>query len=648
MSSLLHDSVMMCARFVHPAGSEQRERLRGNERQRNRVNGSQPWWQRECVEHTKNPVRYADGSANTIRMTGTAYPGTAGLTVSCGTANGNNDVSSRIESLVHSGKSISLAAYPNLATSGFVNVASAQPGISWTLIGNSNDPETGNWGTFKQDTDGSGTWDLVQGRSANKANEITNINNTTGPAWVTPSYDKAGNMIGIPNPATIVNGTYDAWNRLITVSDASTSVTSDYDGRGFRITRTSGGVVRHYYYTPGWQCVEERTDALTSPERQFVWGLRYIDDLIIRDRSIANNGSINERRYAMQDGNWNTVAICDITGFVGERYAYSAYGTPVFMTGAGTVQASSPIGFETLYAGYRWDSAAPQMYHVRNRFLLPMMGTWSQRDPLGYVDGMALSSMRGAINGIDPYGTDDQMLNYAPSIHNLVKPQPYPYANCPEKKRAQIAIKGLQYSCSCGWIDWGHAGCPNNQPSAGLKDFLQVWERIKSFASQPGGKKGYVCYGASHSKFGIGIEISICYYVKTGLSDSESRCAAWGIFKEVQEAFEQHQASLPYFNQSGFSPEDLSSDLLLFLRATNPDLTNDRIRTICGVIEDIKDNLQLCSETDWGTRNRKWDRASYCNAPAEICEEGTKTMPKELSLPDCNPSGRNVNWGKVN
>jgi hypothetical protein len=61
----------------------------------------------------------------------------------------------------------------------------------------------------------------------------------------------------------------------------------------------------------------------------------------LRDRSTANNGVINERRYAMQDGNWNTIAICDITGFVGERYAYSAYGTPVFMTGAGVVQTSS-------------------------------------------------------------------------------------------------------------------------------------------------------------------------------------------------------------------------------------------------------------------------------------------------------------------
>jgi RHS repeat-associated protein len=60
------------------------------------------------------------------------------------------------------------------------------------------------------------------------------------------------------------------------------------------------------------------------------------------------------------------------------------------MTGAGVVQSASAIGFETLYAGYRWDNPAPQMYYVRNRFLLPQVGTWNKRDPLGYVGGMAL------------------------------------------------------------------------------------------------------------------------------------------------------------------------------------------------------------------------------------------------------------------
>lgn len=60
------------------------------------------------------------------------------------------------------------------------------------------------------------------------------------------------------------------------------------------------------------------------------------------------------------------------------------------MTGAGAVQSASTVGFETLYAGYRYDGTMPQMYYVRNRFLLPMIGTWNKRDPLGYVDGTNL------------------------------------------------------------------------------------------------------------------------------------------------------------------------------------------------------------------------------------------------------------------
>ena len=205
-----------------------------------------------------------------------------------------------------------------------------------------------------------------------------------------------------------------------------------YDARGYRIrkdTYTSGTLTeaRHYYYTPGWQCVEERIDAGTTAERQFVWGLRYIDDLILRDRSTANNGTINERRYAMQDGNWNTIALCDITGSVGERYAYSAYGSPVFMNGTGVVQTSSAIGFETLYAGYRWDGATPQMYYVRNRFLMPMVGTWNKRDPLGYVDGMGLYQCYATLNTVDPSGlewidtgVDDETGNRIYKVSRLV------------------------------------------------------------------------------------------------------------------------------------------------------------------------------------------------------------------------------------
>ena len=124
-----------------------------------------------------------------------------------------------------------------------------------------------------------------------------------------------------------------------------------------------------------------------------------------------------------------TIAICDTTGSVGERYAYSAYGAPVFMTGAGTVQSSSPIGFETLYAGYRWDNPTPQMYYVRNRFLLPQVGTWNRRDPLAYVDGMNIMqySLSRPTGVTDSFGLFDEP---APLLFPRRIPRPMSCIGC--------------------------------------------------------------------------------------------------------------------------------------------------------------------------------------------------------------------------
>ena len=60
---------------------------------------------------------------------------------------------------------------------------------------------TGNWSGFKEDTDGDSTWDLDQSRTSNAVNEITDITETSGPAWVTPAYNRAGNMTTVPKPA---------------------------------------------------------------------------------------------------------------------------------------------------------------------------------------------------------------------------------------------------------------------------------------------------------------------------------------------------------------------------------------------------------------------------------------------------------------
>ncbi len=66
---------------------------------------------------------------------------------------------------------------------------------------------------------------------------------------------------------------------------------------------------RHFYYTSAWQVLEERVDSSASPTRQFVWGLRYIDDCVLRDRDTSGSGMLDERLYALQDGNWNVTSV---------------------------------------------------------------------------------------------------------------------------------------------------------------------------------------------------------------------------------------------------------------------------------------------------------------------------------------------------
>jgi RHS repeat-associated protein len=254
----------------------------------------------------------------------------------------------------------------------------------WTLDG------LGNWPNYV--TKASGTTNLNQSRTVTAANAISGISATVGSTWATPAYDLAGNMTTIPEPASPTLGytaTYDAWNRLVQLVDATSSQTvqqNQYDGRNFRtmILNYSGGTLsetRHSYFTDDWRCVEERVGTATTADRQFVWGGRYIDDLVLRDRG-------SERLYALQDGNWNVTAIANSSGAIQERYVYAGYGTPLFLNSSFGFLSSSGYAWETLFGGYRFDTSSG-ISQVRNRTYHPTLGTWCQRDPVGYAAGDA-------------------------------------------------------------------------------------------------------------------------------------------------------------------------------------------------------------------------------------------------------------------
>ena len=278
----------------------------------------------------------------------------------------------------------------------------------------------GNWSCFKQDDDGGGTFDLDQTRTANPVNEITNISATVGPTWTTPQYDPAGNTTSFPKPADPTESftaVYDAWNRMVKVIDNETDhVVQEnvYDGRNFRVIKKTydAGVLdetRHIYYTSSWRAIEERlgTDPDSAdPAQQYAWGIRYIDDLVLRDRDTSEppDGVLNERLHALQDPNWNVTTIIDDSGHVQERYEYQAYGGNTFLTSSFEGLASSAFDVDRLFSGYVYD-AVSLLSFARMRYYLPIMGAWTSIDSL-YYDSFNLYqyAMSNSINNRDAVG----------------------------------------------------------------------------------------------------------------------------------------------------------------------------------------------------------------------------------------------------
>ena len=238
---------------------------------------------------------------------------------------------------------------------------------------------------------------------------------------------------------------------------------------------------------------------------------------------------------------------------------YMPYGEPLWSVGSG----SSAYGF----TGEDWNTTI-QLVFLRARYMQPGLGMFLSRDPWS-GDDLRPGSMNGwnyvecrPVNSIDPSGRI-----------------PTPNFGSGEGQ--------YEYSCNCGWIDWNHA-------SPGLaKDIIG---KVRSAQGRrngptPGTFIIPVRQGDMFGNITGNIEVSTNLWHKSLIYD-----VSLGIYMELQELLEWYQSGvapipyLPLINISGFSQEDLMSDLLGFKIAYQADNENPHpdpkgnVRRICDVV----------------------------------------------------------------
>jgi len=121
-----------------------------------------------------------------------------------------------------------------------------------------------------------------------------------------------------------------------------------------------------------------------SAERKFVYA-EYIDEPVMM---LATSGATTTPYYYHQNSLYSVAALTDASGTVVERYAYSAYGKPIFLDASANLldPQASTIGNPYLFTGRRLDEETG-LYYYRARMYDAALGRFVSRDPIGYEAG---------------------------------------------------------------------------------------------------------------------------------------------------------------------------------------------------------------------------------------------------------------------
>ncbi len=362
----------------------------------------------------------------------------------------------------------------------------------------------GNWATFTENQ-------LQQTRSHTNVHEIAAIDS------VPIAHDPAGNLTRNAGD-TLDRFTWDFDNRLATVDvdqDGTAECGYQYDALGRRVSKTVPdgeggsvttvfvGTIQELEYSPHAMQVaaEYVADAAAgSPERKFIYA-EYIDEpvMMVDETALGSTGAGSEEAYYYhQNSLYSVAAMTDATGTVAERYAYSAYGQPVYLDANANLldPQASTVGNPYLFTGRRLDDETG-LYYYRARMYDSELGRFVSRDPIGYWAG-DVNLYRYVGNSplvfFDPTGLQGRWRIGIPDITLI----PVTCGGVDKPLRALT-----KYSC-CGdakkgtWFLKGSSGgtqCCNNGV---LEDKVAIWICDRALDPLPGGpvglaKHSYVC-----------------------------------------------------------------------------------------------------------------------------------------------------------
>ena len=146
----------------------------------------------------------------------------------------------------------------------------------------------------------------------------------------------------------------------------------------------------------------------------------------------------------------------------------------------------------------------------------------------------------------------------------------------------------LIYTCRCGWVDKGHLDAREHHRNMGAAGLWRQMTEEKGDIEQLGFKgfpvffseeegKGFSIHGWQSPKLTDGVHK--IYIVKKGLNVQQKESVALAIFLDVSYEFESLQAGWLHsmVTDSGFSDEDLVSDVIGFYTVVRPNLDWEKL-----------------------------------------------------------------------